>query len=84
MQTIAVRTEPAGGGQSAQLASGCLARDAAGSRHAERVEADRGAAPAADQPWVSVTLDPDGESALINASIDIPAPAQKVAVTVMA
>lgn len=29
-------------------------------------------------PRVSVTLDPDGESALINASIDIPAPAQKV------
>ncbi|HRD27940.1 MAG TPA: SRPBCC family protein [Caulobacter sp.] len=36
------------------------------------------AAPSGDQPWVSVTLDPDGESALINASIDIPAPARKV------
>lgn len=36
------------------------------------------AAFAAEQPWVSVTLDPDGESALINATIDIPAPAQKV------
>lgn len=36
------------------------------------------AAPSVDQPWVSVTLDPDGESALINATIDIPAPAQKI------
>ncbi|MDP1739388.1 MAG: SRPBCC family protein [Caulobacter sp.] len=36
------------------------------------------AATSGDQPWVSVTLDPDGESALINATIDIPAPAHKV------
>lgn len=36
------------------------------------------AAPVGDQPWVSVTLDPDGESALIHASIDIPAPARMV------
>lgn len=36
------------------------------------------AAPSGDQPWVSVTLDPDGESARINATIDIPAPARRV------
>lgn len=33
---------------------------------------------AAEQPWVTVTLDPDGEAALINAAIDIPAPAERV------
>jgi hypothetical protein len=33
---------------------------------------------AAGHPWVTVTLDPDGESALINAAIDIPAPAERV------
>jgi hypothetical protein len=36
------------------------------------------AAPLNDPPQVSVTLDADGESALISAAIDIPAPAQKV------
>jgi len=39
------------------------------------------AAPSAGRPWVSVTLDPDGESALIHASIDIPAPARRVWLT---
>jgi hypothetical protein len=29
-------------------------------------------------PWISVTLDPDGESALIHAAIDIPAPAERI------
>lgn len=29
-------------------------------------------------PWISVTLDPDGESALIRAAIDIPAPAERI------
>lgn len=36
------------------------------------------AAPPPDRPWVSVTLDADGESALIHAAIDIPAPAERV------
>lgn len=30
------------------------------------------------RPWISVTLDPDGEAALINAAIDIPAPPERV------
>ncbi len=29
-------------------------------------------------PWISVTLDPDGESARIHAAIDIPAPAERI------
>lgn len=29
-------------------------------------------------PWISVTLDPDGESANIHAAIDIPAPAERI------
>ncbi len=29
-------------------------------------------------PWISVTLDPDGESAQIHAAIDIPAPAERI------
>ncbi len=40
--------------------------------------AARSALAGGGQPWVSVTLDPDGESALINAAIDIPAPAERV------
>ena len=36
------------------------------------------AAFAADQPWVSVTLDPDGDAALIKATIDIPASPDRV------
>lgn len=30
------------------------------------------------RPWISVTLDPDGEAALINAAIDIPASPERV------
>lgn len=33
---------------------------------------------AAGRPWVSVTVDPAGEAALIRAAIDIPAPPEKV------
>lgn len=33
---------------------------------------------AAGRPWVSVTVDPAGEAALIHAAIDIPAPPEKV------
>lgn len=32
----------------------------------------------AGRPWISVTLDPDGEAALINAAIDIPASPERV------
>jgi hypothetical protein len=32
----------------------------------------------AGMPWISVTLDPDGESARIHAAIDIPAPAERI------
>lgn len=32
----------------------------------------------AGHPWISVTLDPDGVAALINAAIDIPASPERV------
>lgn len=49
----------------------------AGAR-AEPLPADASKSLKAGLPWISVTLDPDGESANIHAAIDIPAPAERI------
>jgi len=55
-----------------------LALTVGGAAQADTLPADAGRSLKAGLPWVSVTLDPDGESALIHAAIDIPAPAERV------
>lgn len=55
-----------------------LAMGIAGSAQAGPLPEDAPRVLKAGLPWISVTLDPDGESARIHAAIDIPAPAERI------
>lgn len=59
------------------VATLALSAVAAGA-NAEPLPAEANKPLKAGLPWISVTLDPDGESANIHAAIDIPAPAERI------